>query len=367
MTKIEMIETKDLILDEMNPRFGLSEKTGQDQAFRYLFETSDLKELWGSIVENGFLSYEPLVALKPKIAGEKYVIIEGNRRLAAAKSLLDNKLISDISPSTKVPLVPPKYVSTLKKLPVIVVTTREEADSYIGFRHVNGALTWGPLAKARFALRLFEGANDANKSSKEIIASVARKIGEQPSNLVRNLFAFKAIQQAQRLGFLEDSFLEKKNNDFSHLYTMLSNPETREFIGLGRNAIKAAQILDDPIPTAYTADFKNLIKWLYGTEDVDPLIRRQGTDRPILQRVIASERALDHLKTTGDFEAARKITGMDLEAWLNKAYSVVTTLSSILSTCDDYSDEMTDDQKSKVIFKLESAEKKMKSIIKVLK
>lgn len=366
---IQFISTEFLHLDEQNPRFGLSEKSGQKETFEYLFNSSDLKELWGSICENGFLRYEPLVAWKSDASSKQYVVLEGNRRLAAVKSLLNPKLVADISLNTIVPKVPAKHSDSLKKLPVIVVGKREDADNYIGFRHINGALTWGPIAKARFALNLYEKSNTRDQSSKEAISSIARKIGEQPTNLVRNLFAFKVIQQAQSLGYLDEDFFEKKKNDFSHLYTILSNPETRAFIGLGRDAIHAEQIYDNPIPSKALVEFKNLIKWLYGSsiEGVESLIRQQGTDRPALQKIIACGPALDHLIRTGDFNAAKKITGMDLEAWLNRAYSVVTTLSSLLSTCDDYRDEMTDDQKGKVIEKLKAAERKIDNIIKVLK
>jgi len=76
-----------LRFDPENPRLGgEATRKNQEQIQKYLEGPPHYAlELVGSMVENGFLPYEPLVVRQ---AGDEFVVIEGNRRLAAVLSIL---------------------------------------------------------------------------------------------------------------------------------------------------------------------------------------------------------------------------------------------------------------------------------------
>ncbi len=366
--QLNQLSPDELILDVNNPRFGLANSEGQLGALTYLFENCDIKELWHSIVENGFLPYEPLVAYYDKDE-KKYVVVEGNRRLAAVKTLLKPDLILPFSKSS-VPPISEKHLASLDNIPVNVITSRDDADEYIGFRHVNGSRNWEPLAKARFGLRLLDKLREshADLSDKDRVDILARQIGDQPTQITRNLFSFKVLKQAQTQGMLADGFLEKTKSDFSHLYTILSNPDTREYIGLGRDALRAEKILDNPVPEGNRKQFNHLITWLYGAADgsVESLIAQQGTDRPKLLKVIACAPALENLEKTGDFEAAIHIAGIDIEDWLTSVFKLNSSAQKVFEGSSDVVDTLDPEEKTKAKELLKKTIGRLDKIIKLV-
>src|SRR6476661_263016 len=80
--ELKFVEPSKLEFDPDNPRFGgRAGSKSQPEIQKLLFGSPYYaSELVDSLVENGFISYEPLVVRKN---GSKFVVIEGNRRLAA--------------------------------------------------------------------------------------------------------------------------------------------------------------------------------------------------------------------------------------------------------------------------------------------
>ena len=366
---LQQIKPENLDLDVENPRFGLSEKASQRDALKFLFEKSDLRELWMSINANGFLDYEPLVAWQKDKNVDHYIVVEGNRRLAAVKTLLDPTLIADFSKTT-VPPLSEKARPTLASLQVTVIEHKDDADEYIGFRHVNGARTWDPIPKAKFSLKLLSKLRtNKDLSEQERIARLSQQIGDQPTQLVRNMFSFMVLKQAGALSLLTDDFIERPKNDFSHLYSILSNPETRDYIGLGMSPIKPEQIKPDPVPTSHHKKLGYLMNWLFGSPDGEKtsLIKSQGQDRPILQKVIACERAIETLEKTRDFGYARQLSGVDNQDWVTKVFKIERDAHSIWNDAVEIIDNLEIDEKDKSSKKIGSAISKLGSIDKLLK
>ena len=85
----EMLETKDLFLDPLNPRLTDSDFSigDQDKILKRLWTEFNVAEIVDSIVtSNAFWKHEPLVAVEER---SKLIVIEGNRRLAALRRLRD--------------------------------------------------------------------------------------------------------------------------------------------------------------------------------------------------------------------------------------------------------------------------------------
>src|SRR5439155_8430958 len=111
----------------------------------------NLQPLKDSLYRNGFFYEEPLVVVEEALAeyGNKrvLVVIEGNRRLAALKSILESP--------TEFPNEEAR--ERLKEIPVVQRDNREETLPYVGFRHITGVIPWEAAAKAQYALHLVKG------------------------------------------------------------------------------------------------------------------------------------------------------------------------------------------------------------------
>ena len=80
-----------------------------------------------------------------------HTVVEGNRRLAALK-LLQNPGLTDFRRTSISQLVEDAQ-HIPNEVPCIVYDTRDEILDYLGFRHVTGIKSWGPLSKARYLAR----------------------------------------------------------------------------------------------------------------------------------------------------------------------------------------------------------------------
>src|ERR1017187_9821318 len=129
-----------LDFDSSNPRFGgLMDGCKQEDIQKALFESPYYaSELVDSLLKNGFIDYEPLVV---KRKGQRFIVVEGNRRLAAIREILAH---------------PDLYVGKtedLKRIPVLVFPDKPDEQQqnemrvYLGVRHLLGFREWPPLSK----------------------------------------------------------------------------------------------------------------------------------------------------------------------------------------------------------------------------
>ena len=84
-----------LELDRENPRFGLADAHSEEEALNRLVEHGNLKELWDSINSQGWIPFEPIVVIEKVDQRGRYVVIEGNRRIAAIQALLKPSIVAD--------------------------------------------------------------------------------------------------------------------------------------------------------------------------------------------------------------------------------------------------------------------------------
>lgn len=334
--EIRDIEPDKLSLDRLNPRFGLAEAGSESEALKILLETADLRELWNSISERGFEKFEPLVATEEN--GE-LVVLEGNRRLAAVKLLLNPDLLTRDSPRKKIPEIEQEKLDTCRALPVVVVKDREAAAGYIGFKHVNGPARWSSLAKARFGVHFYEEM-DGRLTSQQRLQSLTKQLGDSRGVILRLLVAYKIVQQSIALGQFDRLNIDDGSIEFSHLYTLINNPDSREFIGLPRAPLSEGLIRENPIPDSHHSQLYEVLSWLYGERSV---IKSQGTDRPRLQRVLASSEGIEELRLTGDLASAETVAGLKNEDWLAslaKVYQMLQKASSDAAiVVDDLNEE----------------------------
>lgn len=323
------VQTSKLKLDLDNPRFGLKHVADPIDALTMLAERANLKELWDSISSQGWLELEPMVCIKAPEEGY-YTVIEGNRRLAAIKTLLDPTTIEPRFRS-RIPAIDDEMRADLAEIEIVVVNDRRDADAFIGFKHVNGPASWGSLPKAKFAADMFNRLQEQGLDAESALKSVTDALGDTTTSMLRMLVGFEVLEQAISEGIVDAEQVEGKSFDFSHLYTMMPNPATRNYLGWGASPLRASSIRPNPVHSDHIGELKNLMGWLFGSKEIERVIQAQGTDRPKLQKVLAHRAATETLVATGSLEHASTKAGLDVDAWRDRLIKAESSAKSLLS------------------------------------
>lgn len=291
MNKVTEFSADQLYFDVHNPRlveFAISEGTSEDVILNTLWSEMAVDEIVLSILANGYFENEAMLAVKEK---GKYVVVEGNRRLAAVKVILKPDLLADSGMDKYKNRITPELVEKLtKSLPVIVLDSRENAWRYIGFKHVNGAAKWGSYAKAQYIATV-------HLEYKVSLDDIALQIGDT-NKTVRKLYqGLMFINQAERnTSFKKDDSYYGRIY-FSHLYTAIQYDGFQQFLGIQSNVDSS-----NPVPSEKLNNLEECMCWLFGSKSkkVKPIIVSQNPDLKRLNKVLLSKEATEALRVTSD-------------------------------------------------------------------
>ncbi len=296
------VPVEQLCLDRHNPRLVDSATGATDEAIiARLYRSAELDELLQSISTNGYLDIEPLVAVaEPE--GDALVVLEGNRRLATLRLLREPDLVSKIASSERLTIPIPKLTdavrTTLNRVTVYEVASREEARPFIGFKHINGPAKWDAYAKARFAA-------DWYRQEGVTLEQIAEAVGDRHATVKRMVSAIYVLEQASARDLFEIDDRDTPKFNFSHLYTALSRSQYMDYLGLesgwSRHDPKPDQIPEDKLPK-----LQKVLVWIYGSKSADqpPAVRVQNPDIKRLGEVLENTEARHVLEQTGDLDQA---------------------------------------------------------------
>ena len=293
-----------LVLDPRNPRLvTVNGETTDEEIIAQLYRAEDLGELLQSIAANGYLDIEPLIVLEE---GGHFVVLEGNRRLAAIRLFREPELATRVGKRGRLritlPEFPNRYRSTLDRVSVYRVASREDARSFIGFKHINGAAKWESYAKAKFAADWYRG-------GEILLSDIASRIGDKHDTVKRMVNAIYVLEQAQSAGIFRIDDRVSPRFNFSHLYTALSRAPYMQFLGLDA-AWARYDPSPDPVPGERVDHLSEVLRWMYGSKEgsVEPVVQSQNPDIKRLGEVLASAEGLTILKATGSLSEAHAST-----------------------------------------------------------
>lgn len=291
---VAMVDVDSLFLDYMNPRLAGENLTVDDQGqiLEVLWRERAVNELVDSIANSGYWEHEELFAARES---GKLVVIEGNRRLAAVKLLLDRELQKQVR-ATDIPELSAEARKQLQQLPVIECT-REEVWQYIGFKHVNGPQDWDSIAKAQYIARVH---NDYKIPLEEI----AKTIGDRHDTVRRLYRGLMVLNQAESSGIFDREDRYNTRFAYSHLWTALGYAGFQDFLGLAFDK----GFKPNPVPRSKLENLGELCQWLYGSKEQEqaPIIRSQNPDLRNLDEVLKSENGLAALRSGLPLETALK-------------------------------------------------------------
>ena len=154
----------DLHLDPRNVRLENVEAKVETDILEDLFVNENAFGLVEGICKVGYLTHDVPIAIK---RGKKYVMVEGNRRLAALKAIQNPQLIPTHKARIAGLAADLDDRSALRKIRVLVAPNQTEADKLVAAIHTgNIRKPWTPARQAAF----FQAQVDSGKSLKTLRA-----------------------------------------------------------------------------------------------------------------------------------------------------------------------------------------------------
>lgn len=302
--KTHLADVDCLALDRDNPRLvGSDPNAPEEQVIADLYKGEELGELLQSIANNGYLDIEPLIVLEED---GRLIVLEGNRRLAAIRLFREPELAERIFQAERlripVPAITQERRNTLDRVSVYRVAERDDARSFIGFKHINGAAKWDSFAKGKFAAQWY-------KSGGVSLEDIAGRIGDKHATIKRMVNAIYVLEQAESTDLfqIEDRYSPRFN--FSHLYTALSRGPYMEFLGL-ETAWASFDPQTNPVDADHLTALGEVLRWIYGSKDADvmPVVQSQNPDIKRLGEVLMNAEGLTIIRAGGDLSEAHVST-----------------------------------------------------------
>jgi len=273
----------ELRFDPTNPRFGGAGRHKSQPEIQTILEQEPhfARELVDSFLENGFIDYEPLVVRKEE---DHFVVVEGNRRLAAVRHILAHRTQYE-GTSTR--------IDDLLEIPVLVFPPasgqqgQKEQRVYLGVRHLFGFREWPAESKAQFL--------DTNIHTKADLERTMRELNIKKNEIRRYLVPYRLRKEVKAL------WEPYKNQDFWVLGEGLSRTGIKEYIQLDvdSDSLKLESFNEKKL--------KNLLHFIYGIPEDGKLINRlirETRDISLLSRVLQLKRATSAIEKGRPLEEA---------------------------------------------------------------
>ncbi len=252
----QTINLSKLRFDPQNPRLLTEVKAGDDiDIINHMLREEGLIELMASIGELGYSGAEPLLVTPDTSSSGFYIVVEGNRRLAALRLLNDPDLAKIRKPSVS-EIVENARNKNIFEIPCIISPSRSAVLDYLGFRHITGVKEWSPLAKAKYLKQLYDN-NIAKEpgNTRKAIKTLADTIGSN-SSYVRRLLTGLTISLYANDNAFWGLDLEEKDIEFSVLTTALSYKNIVAYL-----AIESDE--DFELLNINNDNCKNLFDWVF--------------------------------------------------------------------------------------------------------
>ena len=314
-------EVKYLDFDPENPRFydTFGAADGDARAIKRMVEEENLEELVGSIGNQGFFAGEPLLVAPNPDAPGRFIVIEGNRRLAALRVL--NGLIPPEQLSRSLIELVAMAQHKPEKVDCFEFPQRRDVLKYLGFRHISGPRRWEPLSKARYLADLIKNFYQG-KSQDEQLRAVAKDIGSRRDYVAQLLTTLNLYDRAKNKDFYGLQRVREEDINFSLLSTALSYNNILAYLDLpSREAVEVDGVND--------AHAKELFSWMFAQNERGETVLGESRKLKTLAAVLGSERATIELRNEGNLEHAYRFSEGPGEAF----NTMLATVESNLDYC----------------------------------
>ena len=329
--QVEPANPLELYFDPGNPRLRRDEQSAsQERLLNVMISRFKVEELADSIVTSGFIEFDPMIAC---LEDQRTIVLEGNRRLAALKLLLDPTLAPEGSREPWQNLserLSAEQRDRLRRVNVLVFPDRREGSvrAYIGFRHVTGVLQWPPLEKAAYIADLLE-------VEQWTYSEIAERLGSYPKHVERHYVAHQIVNQALEKGV---DGAKRLQNAFGVLMRALQAGGVREFLGVEypNDPVRSQQ----PVPAKNLENLRLFVRWTFGTRETQPILQdsRQLTK---WGRILSAREATNYLTRTPTprFERAWFLSGGEKESVADSLYTAADHLEASVPLVSELADQ----------------------------
>jgi len=310
-----------LDFDPENPRFldaiGTTER--EEKAIKRMLEEENLEELVGSIGNQGFFPGEPLLIAPNLTSPGRFIVVEGNRRLAALR------VLSGLIPRT---LLTPSLADLVdqaqhkpNEVDCFKFQQRRDVLKYLGFRHISGPRRWEPLSKARYLADLIRNFYQ-DLGHEERLRAVAKDIGSRRDYVAQLLTTLNLYDRAKNEKFYGLQRVQEEDISFSLLSTALSYNNILKHLNLSSREIVDVTGVND-------SHLKELLGWMFAQDQKGDTVLGESRRLKTMAAVLGSEQATLELREKGDLEQAYLFSDGPSEAF----NTMLATADSAVSNC----------------------------------
>lgn len=342
------IHLDNLKFDSQNPRLPtrLQGVTDERQIIDYMVKFGNIIELMLSIAETGYSEAEPLLVVKD--ADGRYIVVEGNRRLAALKLLNNPKLTKIRINSIEAVISEARHLP--KDIPVIQYDERRDVLDYLGYRHITGVKDWGALEKARYLDQLYK-IHIKNTDPKKIYQKLARMIGSRSDYVFKLHTALMLYEKANENAYYGADISEEDIN-FSWITTALGYTGVSNFLGLNSSSSGV------PLDNFNEENFKKVFTWMFNPGKIVIKESRQISE---LAKITEYPKAVERLERGSTIDEALLYTSAPNDAFIEMLKRAKQQLKQAKDAIEQLSEEPSESKEL-----LDDIEKLVKTIIGAL-
>ncbi len=286
------------------------------------------------MVANGYFEAEPLVVIpegKESIQDQdeydsyakdeksKFIVVEGNRRLATIKLLMSGE--SDYENE-----VTNELREQMENLPVLFYPDRKSVLAFLGVHHLAGVRKWDVYERARYIVHLKEKEGYG-------IDEIQKIIGDRRNSARSTYICYRLIKKVEDHDGTFDTSDAKDN--FSFLQLATGQGPIKKYIGLP--PLDKVEDIESPIPDPKLENLCFLFRCLFDNGEMRRLIEESRDITNKLSRIFDDEGATEHLKAERNIDSALDMIGGEinfLEKSLRQVKSKLETVSGKLSGMD---------------------------------
>lgn len=297
--KVEYIDIDTLHLDPLNPRLPEEvQGKGQSEILEALYDFFDLDELAFSMAQNGYFDEEPIVVINdPKGKGKRFIVIEGNRRIATIMILLDPTIQKKFGIKNW-PKVQRDVKEDISSIPAIPYENRDEILPYLGVRHIAGIKKWDSYAKARYVANMVEAGYDMD--------DIQEQIGDRQNSSRKHYLCYRLTQLAKS----EFDFdIQPVKENFSYLILATGQGSIKRYLGIPQSLRDVD--MESPIPPKSLENLKHFFSLVFGEGKEKRSVLKESRDiTNFLSHILASDAATEYLiKTRNILDAYEQSDG----------------------------------------------------------
>lgn len=333
---VRVVPVEHLFLDNTNPRLPEEVRgQGQEEQLRYLYEHGVLEELGESLLNNGYFAQEPLLVVSEE---SRWIVVEGNRRLAALKILLQD----DDAQSADLDFLTLDRANgdtdRLLAVPCYLLRDRREVFQYLGYRHIGGAKMWPPEAKARYLADEIQRTLDEGIDPEDAFRVVGKRVGSNSQGVRNPFMALRLLGQARESNVASpDRIAQLQSARFGVWLRAMNAADLKLYIGIG----SPSNLLDVRNALAH-ADMDRLGEVILDLT-VESGARRallaDSRDVTMYSKALTNDRARKVLRETGDLQAAADIVNR-----LSLRERILSTRDRVSALVDEIAvDEVAED------------------------